>query len=150
MTTIKSFKALRSAGGIVSHEPVKRHIEWTTVDPESGEDVTYDADVWMLKQGAGSMLQVSEEKTKEQITFALSKSVLLENDKGKLELISYDDAFQLDPPLRRALWAEFEKFSGLGRKNLVPMTNSSATSSSTESAEEQSQSAESASPTTST
>jgi hypothetical protein len=134
MATIKSFKQLRAAGGIVSKEPVKRHIEWKGVDPLTGEEIEYDADVHIVKQGAGAVLDIYADQTKEHISAMLSQSVMLEDDKGKLALISFDDAYKLDIPLRNALWTEVQVMGGVVRKNSPPSTNSSASSSPAESA----------------
>jgi hypothetical protein len=134
MATIKSFKQLRETGGIVSKEPVKRAIAWKTVDPETGEEVDFDAEVYIIKQGSGAMLEIMADESKEQVCVLLSKSVLLLDDKGKLALIDFDDAYRLDAPLRTALWEEIKKISGIARKNLPPSTSSSVSSSPTESA----------------
>lgn len=131
MATIKSFKQLRETGGIVSKEPVKREIKWKTIDPESGEEVDYDAEVYIIKQGSGAMLEIMADESKEQVCVLLSKSVLLLDDKGKLALIDFDDAYRLDAPLRTALWEEIKKISGIARKNSLPSTSSSASSSPT-------------------
>jgi hypothetical protein len=134
MATITSLKQLKAAGGIVSKEPVKRHIVWTSVDPATGDEAEFDADVFILKQGSGAMVEILDDKSKEQIAVLLSKSVYLAGEKGKLEPLGYEDAYQLDTPLRAALWAEVQKVAGIVRKNLPPSTSSIASSSQTESA----------------
>lgn len=131
MATIKSLKQLREAGGIVSREPIKRNIKWTAFDLATESDVEYDADIFILKQGAGAVMEIYSSKDKEQISLFISKAVMLENEKGKPELISFDDAYSLDTPLRNAMWEECQKVVGIGRKNSSPETSSSASSSPT-------------------
>lgn len=137
MATIKSLRQLREAGGIVSREPIKRNIAWKSFDLATETDVEYDADIHILKQGAGAVMEIYSSADKEQISLFISKSVMLENEKGKLELMTFDDAFQLDPPLRNAMWEECQKVIGVVRKNSSQATNSSSSSSPTESAAEQ-------------
>ena len=135
MATIKSLKQLRAVGGIVSKEPVKCHIEWKSFDSETGEDVDYDADIFVVKQGAGAVMEIYSDSAKEQITLFLSKAVMMpEGESGKLQFISFDDAYHLDPPLRNAMWEACQKLAGIVRKNSPPSTSSSASSSPAESA----------------
>ncbi len=143
MATIKSLKELRAAGGIVSREPILRHIEWKSFDLATETDIEYDADIFILKQGAGAVMEIYQSENTEQISKFISKAVMLLNDRGKPELISYEDAYQLDPPLRTAMWDECQKVAGLVRKNSTPATNSSASSSPTELADQPSKSPES-------
>lgn len=134
MTTLKNIQQFRAAGAIVSREPVVRHIEWTATDPATGEDVNFDADIRLVKPGAGLMSDIFGTEDKQQIANAISKCLLLENDKGKLEHLSYDDVYHFDTPLMMAVWNELQVLSGLAKKNSLPAKNSSANSSSTESA----------------
>lgn len=134
MATIKSLRQLREAGGIVSKEPIKRNIVWKSFNLATEADEDYDADIFILKQGAGAVMEIYSTTDKEQISLFISKSVMLENEKGKPELISFADAFQLDPPLRNAMWEECQKVIGVVRKNSSPEMSSSANSSPTESA----------------
>lgn len=129
MATIKTLKQLREVGGIVSKLPIKRNIAWKSFDLATENDIEYNADIYILKQGAGAVMEIYSTADKEQISLFLSKAVMLENEKGKPELISFEDAYQLDPPLRSAMWEECQKVAGIVRKNSIPATNSSASSS---------------------
>lgn len=135
MATIKSLKQLREVGGIVSKQPIKRSIAWKSFDLATEADIEYDAEIYIIKPGAGAVMEIYADNSREQISAFLSKTVMLENEKGKPELLSFDDAYQLDPPLRTAMWEECQKVAGVVRKNSPPSTSSGASSSPAESAE---------------
>lgn len=132
MATLKSLSQLRSAGGILSREPVVVTGTWKHNGPD-GEEIEDTFDVGVIKVSFGDMADLFKEKDREQLAVSLSKSVMFANDKGKLELISYDDAYRLDPGLGGVLIELVRKVNGGERKNLKPPTNSSANSSSPES-----------------
>lgn len=135
MPTLKSFKQVREVGGVVSKVPLKRHIAWKAFDPATEQEVEYDVDVFMLRPSAGTMLELHSDAAADKrfICTVLSKVVMWENEKGKFDLMSIEDAYQLDPPLLMALWDEWQLVSGAARKNSPPSTSSGASSSQTES-----------------
>lgn len=145
MAKITSFAQLEQAGGIVSRQPVKKEIKWTTVDPETGDEIEYEADILLLKLGSGVLADIwgKKDPDREEVALWISKSLMLLNDKGKPELIAYDKAYQLDAPLRGAVWKEIRILAGLEKKASPPSTNSSASSSAEESAAEPSKKPES-------
>lgn len=132
MATLKSLSQLRSAGGILSREPVVVTGTWKHNGPD-GEEVEDTFDVGVIKVSFGDMADLFKEKDREQLAVSLSKSVMFANEKGKLELLSYDDAYRLDPGLGTVLIELVRKVNGGDRKNSTPPTNSSANSSSPES-----------------
>lgn len=134
MATLKSLKDFKASGAIVSREPVKKHIEWTTIDPGTGDEVSYDADIFLIKPPAGMLEDIYNAENKQQISLAISKCLLLESDKGEKERLTYEDVYQLDPPLRMAIWDQLKVLAGFERKNSQPPTSSTANSPSTESA----------------
>ena len=145
MAKITSFAQLEQAGGIVSRQPVKKEIKWTSTDPDTGEEVDYEADIFLLKLGSGVLADIwgKKEPDREEIALWISKSFMLQNEKGKLELISYEKAYLLDAPLRGAVWKEIRILAGLEKKASPSLTNSSANSSPEESAGEPSKKPES-------
>lgn len=129
MATLKTLKQFRDSGAIVSRAPMKRNIKWKAIDPESGDEVDFDADIYIVKLGAGAMADVFSSKDKHQIAELISKALLLEGEKGKPEPVSYEDAYQLDTPLMNAVWNEIKLIAGIERKNSLPPTKSSVNSS---------------------
>lgn len=137
MPKITSFAQLEQAGGIVSRQPVKREISWKAVDPNTGEEVEYEADIMLLKLGSGALADIwgKKEPDREEVAVWISKAFMLLNDKGKHELISYDKAYLLDAPLRQVIWKEIQVLAGMQKKSLPLSTNSSVSSSAEESAD---------------
>lgn len=132
MGTLKSLSQVRTAGGIVSREPVKASGVWKHKGPE-GEDLEDAFEVGVVKVSFGDMADLFKEKDRDQLALSLSKSVMFANEKGKLELLSYDDAYRLEPSLGMAILEVVRQVNGGDRKNSTPPTNSSANSSSPES-----------------
>lgn len=135
MSTLKSIKDFKKAGAIVSTEPVLRHIEWTSKNPDTGEEVQFDADVYFLRPSAGKWQDIhkrnGEDGGKQMVATAISECMLLKNEQGAFEQLSYDDAYNLDTPLQTAVWDALAPLAGVEQKNSQPMTSSSANSSST-------------------
>lgn len=134
MKTLKSLKDFKDSGAIVSREPLPRHIEWTSINPETGEDEACCADIFLIKPPAGMLEDIFSTDNKQQISVAISKCLLLESAGGEKERLTYDDVYQMDAPLRIAIWNELKVLAGLERKNSQPPTSSSASSPSEESA----------------
>lgn len=132
MGSIKSFSQLKAAGGIISREPIKKTLTWTHKN-DAGEEVSDSFEVYIVKQSFGSLADLYKETSREQLAVAISKALLLENDKGKLELMKYDDAYQLDPSLAHVILDGIREVNGGEAKNSQPPTNSSVNSSSPES-----------------
>lgn len=135
MSTLKSIKDFKKAGAIVSTEPVLRHIEWTSKDLETGEEVQFDADVYFLRPSAGKWQDIykrnGEDGGKQMVATAISECMLLKSEQGAFEQLSYDDAYLLDAPLQAAIWDALAPLAGVEQKNSQPKTSSSANSSST-------------------
>jgi hypothetical protein len=137
MAELKNWADVQGVGGLVPSTPFLKTIHWEAVNPSTYEVTQYDAEVWLLKLGAGAYMDVFADKKTVQDFEAefISRSWLLENDKGKKELCTFERARQLDPPLRKAIAQEIGLLCGLQKKASPTTTNSSANSSSTESAE---------------
>ena len=133
MASLKNLSQLRTAGGILSREPVKVTGTWKHNGPD-GEEIEDTFEIGVVKVSFGDMADLYKEKDREQLAVSLSKSVMFANDKGKLELISYDDAYRLDPGLGTVILELVRQVNGGDRKNSTPPTNSSASLSSPESA----------------
>ncbi|WP_288897446.1 hypothetical protein [uncultured Delftia sp.] len=135
MSTLKSIKDFKKAGAIVSTEPVLRHIEWTSKNPDTGEEVQFDADVYFLRPSAGKWQDIharnGEDGRKQLVSTAISECMLLKNEQGAFEQLSYEDAYNLDTPLQNAVWNALAPLAGAVQKNSQPTTSSSANSSST-------------------
>lgn len=135
MAKLKSLSQFKGAGGILSREPVMVTGTWKHKD-ENGEDIEDTFEIGVVKVSFGDMADLFNEKDREHMALSLSKSVMLLNEKGKLEFISYDDAYRLEPGLATVIMELVRTQNGGSAKNSRPPTNSSANSSSTESAAE--------------
>lgn len=135
MSTLKSIKDFKKAGAIVSTEPVLRHIEWTSKNPDTGEEVRFDADVYFLRPSAGKWQEIhkrnGEAGGSQVVAAAISECMLLKNEQGAFERLPYDDVYNLDVPLQVAIWDALAPLAGVEQKNSQPTTSSSANSSST-------------------
>ena len=131
MATIKNMTQLKAAGGVVSRDPVKKEVVWDHVSPD-GEDMHDTFDVWIMKPSFGSVLSIGKDADREQLALSLSKTVMLENDKGKPEFMPYEVAMQLDPSLAMVLLGAVREVTE--PKNSRLPTNSSANLSPVESA----------------
>lgn len=138
MAELKNWADVQGVGGLVPSTPFLKTIKWEAVNPATYEVMQYDAEVWLLKLGAGAYMDVFADKSSVEDYEArfISRSWLLENDKGKKELCSFERARQLDPPLRKAIAQEIGFLCGLQKKASPTVTNSSANSSSTELADQ--------------
>lgn len=97
-------KALEAAGGYVPPEPVAKEIEWTHFDKEKGENVTDKFIVHVRRQSFGDTEQLFAKPPEGEEYHALaatyiSKSLLF--GEGKNEVMSYEQAYRLDPVLGR-------------------------------------------------
>jgi len=133
MGTLKSLTQLRNAGGILSREPVKVEGTWKHVN-DAGEEVEDTFEIGVVKVSFGDMADLFKEKDREQLAVGMSKSVMIADDKGKMQFISYEDAYRLDSGLASVILDLVRKVNGGDRKNSTPPTNSSVNSSSQESA----------------
>ena len=124
---------LRQAGGIVPREPVKKTVTWKHVN-EAGDEVEDTFDVFIVRQSLGSFRDLQKDDDREKVAAALSKCLMLGNGKGKLELISYEDAYQLDLSLSAVILEAVREVNGGAPKNSTLPTNSSASLSPAESA----------------
>lgn len=93
--------SLKARGGIVAVAPIPKEVEWTHPDPETGEKVTDKFTVHVLRHsyGATERLMLAEgDKSKG----ALLISQCIRFSDGN-EVMSYEDAFLLDPGLAAVL-----------------------------------------------
>lgn len=97
-----NLKELKARGGFVSAVPVKKEVEWTHVDPQTGEEVTDKFGVFVKKQSFGAIerLFIGKDDQSKSATF-ISECILLGED-GK-DQMTYQDAYQLDPGLAAVL-----------------------------------------------
>lgn len=97
-----NLKELKARGGFVSAVPVKRDVEWTHPDPDTGEEVTDKFSVFVKRQSFGAIerLFVGNDDQSKSATF-ISECILLGED-GK-DRMTYQDAYQLDPGLAAVL-----------------------------------------------
>lgn len=136
MGTLKNLAAIKAAGGVVQAAPIKVEGEWERY-AEDQETVLSDTFfVWVYKQSLGRFTDLHnlDLKDRNAVATALSKTIAFDNDKGKPEMLSYDDAYMLDLSFSNALVECARKVNPLP-KALPPKTSSSANSSLQESAE---------------
>ena len=94
--------ALRARGGVISAAPVPKEVEWKHDDPETGEKVTDKFTVHVLRHSYGAMerLMLGEgDKSKG----AMLISECMRFGEGGKEVMSYEDAYHLDPGLAAVL-----------------------------------------------
>jgi hypothetical protein len=106
---------LRERGGIVPSAPVMTEVSWTHPD-QNGQDVTDTFTVHVVKHSFGTVerLVLAERRDSDTSNRALliSQSIRLGDDGS--ESLSYEDAFQLEPRLARALLDAIYSVNGLG------------------------------------
>jgi hypothetical protein len=126
-------ETLRKLGGFVSPTPVEREVTWQPRNEEGepqGEPVTFTVRIKRLSAGMSEDLFVKGDAKDDRAKYAalLSKTLFIGDD-----LISYEDAYQLDPTLQTEFAKHANKINGWGQdgaaaKNSQPSTNSGATS----------------------
>jgi hypothetical protein len=145
MATIKGRAGIARAGGVVPREPVPRKVVWKHVDRETGEEMNDEIDVFIIRRDFNMAVRIYDEANKDKdrnaILLEVSKSLLIDDEKGGREFAPYDWLASLDETLVLAFFKEVREVNS-GPKNSTTPTNSSASSSSTESAETASSSAE--------
>lgn len=133
MAKIKGIAALRAAGGLRELDPVKVEVDWKN---DEGEDFTFD--VWIKPMAFGTSLDLQKFDDPKNLASAIAAFVLMEDEFGNQMPIDFETARSFHAGLGLALIGAFNKVN-TPRKNSQPPTNSSANSSSTESAAEPSQ-----------
>lgn len=102
---------LRAAGS-VSREPIKREVTWERPG-DDGETLSDTFDVWVIRSSIGTELAIHKEaeKDREYVLTALSKRVMLENEKGKQILLPYDEWAAFDATLALAIFKVMREVS---------------------------------------
>lgn len=134
-----NLQKLTEAGGFVSAELVKKEVEWSHVDKQTGETIDDKFDVYVKRQSFGVIQETFAGKSDREKSAAYIASSLRFGVDG-CESMTYEQAYQLDPSLAFKLVAaaaEVNKTNQSPPKNLVPPTSSGTSSSSTELAAEQ-------------
>lgn len=128
MAKLKGLAALKAAGAIRGGDPKKVEITWKN---DEGEEHAFD--VWIKPMAFGTALDLQKDDSPNKMAAALATLVMLEDESGKRVPLDYDTAMNLHPGLG---WEIVKAVNGSGEapKNSQPPTNSSANSSSTESA----------------
>lgn len=103
-----NLKQLREKGGFVSVRPVKKSVVWKHADDLSGEEHTDSFDVHVVKLSFGMVerIQMGVRATDENDQRSANAQLISEatrwGEDGK-ERMSYQEAYQLQPKLARAL-----------------------------------------------
>ena len=145
MAALKNLAAIKAAGGVVPAAPIKVEGVWERYADDQETVLSDTFSVWVYKQSLGRFTDLHnlDLKDRNAVATALSKTIAFENDKGKPEPLSYDDAYLLELSLSNAIVDCARKVNPLP-KALPPKTSSSASSSLQESAEAPSKKLESA------
>ena len=130
MAKLAGLSQLKAAGGFVSREPLKREVTWTHT-AENGAEVSDTFDIFIPRTNLSTALEQRPEGV-EAVTWELSRSLMLADDKGKPVPISYEDVQLLEPTLATAIMKVIQETRA--PKNSRPPTSSSAISSPVESA----------------
>lgn len=96
-----NLKELRSRGGFVSVAPVRKSVTWKRLD-EAGVEQSDTFDIWVVKLSFGMIETISAPEEKRARNAALIHEAVRLGDDGK-ERFTYQDAYQLQPSLARAL-----------------------------------------------
>lgn len=96
-----NLKELKARGGFVSPAPVKKSVTWKHVD-DNGVEQEDTFDVWVVRLSYGMIDSLySGEDARSRNAALISEAVRL-GESGK-ERFTYQDAYQLQPSLARAL-----------------------------------------------
>ncbi len=113
---------LKGIGAIVSAAPIKENISWSMITNE-GEEVSYDADVFVLKMSYSDLYRIyNEEKSDDESpTDAQLRQDVATIRAGvrfgeKLEQLSIDDCYRLHQNLRTALNGAISKHNRFTKK----------------------------------
>lgn len=98
---------LKSKGGFVDSEPVKKHFVWN----KSGEKVEFDA--FVVRQSFGDIEKMFSDEDDERSRGAIMISEMIRLGENGEERISYGDAYRLDPGLASAFVEAINKVSGV-------------------------------------
>jgi hypothetical protein len=138
MATIKGRAGIARAGGVVPREPVAKTVHWSHIDRETGEQMNDEIDVYIVRRDFDMASQLfneaSTDKTRNHILLVVSKSLLIDDEKGGREFAPYDWLRSLDETLVLAFYNAVQEVNS-GPKNSKESTNSSASSSQPESEE---------------
>ena len=94
--------ALKARGGVIPAAPLPKEVEWTHADLETGEKITDKFTVHILRHSYGAMERmVLGEGDRSKGALLISNCVRF-GDAGE-EVMSYEDAYQLDPGLAAVL-----------------------------------------------
>ncbi len=102
---------LQNLGGFVPIEPVKVEVSWKHI-PEGQEEEKVDTfDVYVRRRSFGSVerLFLSDDDERSKIARFIAESVLLGEEKEKM---TYEQAYQLEPSLGKALMDAVNKVNG--------------------------------------
>lgn len=128
MAKLKGLAALKAAGAIRGGDPRKVEVTW-----KNDDGVEHTFDVWIKPMAFGTALELQKDDSPNKMAAALASLVLLEDEGGNRVQLDYDTAMALHPGLGWEI-VKAVNDSNAGPKNSQPPTNSSANSSSTESA----------------
>lgn len=133
MKKLKGLAGMKSAGAIRDLAPVMQTIEWKGDD---GED--YSIDVYVKPMAFGMAMDLQMDDSPDKRAAAIGQMILVEEG-GKLVPLGTENARALNSQLGFKLLTAINQAMRGEAKNSQPPTNSSANSSSTESAAEPSQ-----------
>lgn len=94
--------SLKARGGIVAAAPQPKEVEWTHTDLETGEKVTDKFIVHVLRHSYGAMERLMLDQGDKSKGAMLISECMRFGEGGK-EVMSYEDAYQLDPGLATVL-----------------------------------------------
>lgn len=107
-----NLEELKSAGALVSAEPVEKKITWTKVG-EDGTEKVHTFKVFIKRRSFGTVEKMfSGDSDRSRSAAMIAETVLLGKD-GK-ECFSYDDAYQLEPSLAFAFVAAINEVNKVG------------------------------------
>lgn len=96
---------LKKKGGVIEPELVKEHIKWTHRDKETGEIITDEFDVFILKASWGAVSDVvSNDAPGYNASVGMIAECVKLGESGE-ENLSYEDAYALDNSLAQQFLA---------------------------------------------
>lgn len=134
-----NLKELKAKGGLIPSALVPKEVTWKHVAADTGKEEEDTFTIYVRKHSFGTVERLfSGQDERNRSARYISESIMLgENGRDRL---SFDDAFQLDTGLALIFIKAINDVNGTGSdepKNSLPLIESGAISSPTESAAEQ-------------
>lgn len=107
-----NLKELKAAGGFVPAEAVKRSVVW---ERAPGDEVTFDIYVKRLSFGSVERMLTETNENRSRSAELIAACVRL--GENGADALTYDDAYNLEPSLAKAIGEAVREVNELGKQN---------------------------------